>query len=89
MPKENVERASKEATDKDTANYKEVLFEGYAPHGIAILVETATDNNNRTVANVRSYFNKCNGTMGTQGLNLCLTILVILEFQQTESILKN
>ena len=67
MPKENVERAIKKATDKDTANYKEVLFEGYAPHGIAILVETATDNNNRTVANVRSYFNKCNGTLGTQG----------------------
>lgn len=67
MPKENVERAIKKATDKDTANYKEVLFEGYAPHGIALLIETATDNNNRTVANVRSYFNKCNGTMGTQG----------------------
>jgi len=66
MPKDNVERAIK-ATDKDTANYKEVLFEGYAPHGIAILIETATDNNNRTVANIRSYFNKCNGTMGTQG----------------------
>lgn len=67
MPKENVERAIKKATEKDTANYKEVLFEGYAPHGIAILIETATDNNNRTVANIRSYFNKCNGTMGTQG----------------------
>jgi YebC/PmpR family DNA-binding regulatory protein len=67
MPKENVERAIKKATDKDTANYKEVLFEGYAPHGIAILIETATDNNNRTVANIRSYFNKCNGTLGTQG----------------------
>jgi YebC/PmpR family DNA-binding regulatory protein len=67
MPKENVERAIKKATDKDTANYKEVMFEGYAPHGIAILIETATDNNNRTVANIRSYFNKCNGTMGTQG----------------------
>lgn len=67
MPKENVERAIKRATDKDTENYKEVLFEGYAPHGIAILIETATDNNNRTVANIRSYFNKCNGTMGTQG----------------------
>ena len=67
MPKDNVERAIKKATDKDTANYKEVLFEGYAPHGIAILVETATDNNNRTVANIRSYFNKCSGTMGTQG----------------------
>ncbi len=67
MPKENVERAIKKATDKDTANYKEVLFEGYAPHGIAILIETATDNNNRTVANIRSYFNKCNGSLGTQG----------------------
>jgi transcriptional/translational regulatory protein YebC/TACO1 len=66
MPKENVERAIKKLLIK-TANYKEALFEGYAPHGIAILVETATDNNNRTVANVRSYFNKCNGTMGTQG----------------------
>ena len=67
MPKENVERAIKKATDKDTANYKEQLFEGYAPHGLALLIETATDNNNRTVANIRSYFNKCNGTMGTQG----------------------
>ncbi len=67
MPKENVERAIKKASDKDTANYKEVLFEGYAPHGIAILIETATDNNNRTVANIRSYFNKCDGTLGTQG----------------------
>lgn len=67
MPKENVERAIKRATDKDTENYKEVIFEGYGPHGIAFLIETATDNNNRTVANIRSYFNKCNGTMGTQG----------------------
>lgn len=67
MPKDNVERAIKKATDKDTANYKEALFEGYAPHGIAIVVETATDNNNRTVANVRSAFNKCNGNMGTSG----------------------
>ena len=67
MPKENVERAIKKATDKDTANFKEVLFEGYAPHGIAILLETATDNNNRTVANVRSAFNKCDGNLGTSG----------------------
>lgn len=67
MPKENIERAIKRATDKDTANYKEVLFEGYGPHGIAILIETATDNNNRTVANIRSYFNKYDGTLGTQG----------------------
>ncbi|MGH1388255.1 YebC/PmpR family DNA-binding transcriptional regulator [Kordia sp.] len=67
MPKDNVERAIKKASDKNTDNYKEVLFEGYGPHGIAILVETATDNNNRTVANVRSYFNKCDGNLGTQG----------------------
>ncbi|MGI9530780.1 YebC/PmpR family DNA-binding transcriptional regulator [Lutimonas sp.] len=67
MPKDNVERAIKKASDKDTANYKEVLFEGYAPHGIAVLVETATDNNNRTVANVRAAFNKCDGTFGTSG----------------------
>lgn len=67
MPLTNVERAIKKATDKDQADYKEVLFEGYAPHGIALLVETATDNNNRTVANVRAAFNKCDGTFGTSG----------------------
>jgi len=67
MPKDNVERAIKKASEKDTAAYKEVLFEGYAPHGVAILVETATDNNNRTVANVRAVFNKCDGTFGTSG----------------------
>jgi YebC/PmpR family DNA-binding regulatory protein len=67
MPKDNVERAIKKASDKDTANYKEVLFEGYAPHGVAIVVETATDNNNRTVANVRAAFNKCDGNFGTSG----------------------
>ncbi len=67
MPKDNVERAIKKATDKDTSDFKEVVFEGYGPHGIAILVETASDNNNRTVANIRSYFNKCNGSLGTSG----------------------
>ena len=67
MPKDNVERAINKASEKNTENYKEVLFEGYAPHGIAILIETATDNNNRTVANVRSYFNKNNGNLGTSG----------------------
>lgn len=67
MPKENVERAIKRATDKDVSNYKEVILEGYAPHGIAVLVETATDNNNRTVANIRSYFNKHEGSLGTSG----------------------
>jgi YebC/PmpR family DNA-binding regulatory protein len=67
MPKENVERAIKKASDKSLGDFKEVLFEGYAPHGIAILIETATDNNTRTVANIRSYFNKCDGSMGTSG----------------------
>ncbi len=67
MPLENVKRAIKKATDKDSADLKETLFEGYAPHGIAVIVETATDNNQRTVANVRSYFNKCNGSLGTSG----------------------
>jgi len=64
---DNVERAIKRATDKDQGDYKETLFEGYGPHGIAVLVETATDNNNRTVANVRSYFSKTGGNLGTQG----------------------
>lgn len=67
MPKENIERAIKRASDKSQGEFKEVLFEGYAPHGIAILIETATDNNTRTVANIRSYFNKCNGSLGTSG----------------------
>ena len=67
MPKDNVERAIKRATDKDTSDYKELVFEGYGPHGIAVLVEAATDNNNRTVANIRSHFNKCNGSLGTSG----------------------
>ncbi|MEM1257952.1 MAG: YebC/PmpR family DNA-binding transcriptional regulator [Bacteroidota bacterium] len=67
MPKDNIERAIKRASDKSQGDYKEVLFEGYAPHGIAILIETATDNNTRTVANIRSYFNKCNGNLGTSG----------------------
>lgn len=67
MPKDNIERAIKRASDKSLGDYKEILFEGYAPHGIAILIETATDNNTRTVANIRSYFNKCNGSLGTSG----------------------
>lgn len=67
MPKENVERAIKKATDKDYTDFKEVLFEGYGPYGIAIVVETATNNNMRTVANVRSYFNKLGGSLGTSG----------------------
>ena len=68
MPKENVERAIKKATDKDMKDYKEVVYEGKGPHGIAIVVETATDNPTRTVANVRSYFTKYGGSLGTTGM---------------------
>ena len=67
MPKDTVERAIKKATDKDSSDYKEVVYEGYGPFGIAIVVETATDNPTRTVANVRSYFNKHGGSLGTTG----------------------
>lgn len=67
MPKDTVERAIKKATDKDYSDYKEIVYEGYGPYGIAIMVETATDNNTRTVANVRSYFNKHGGSLGTSG----------------------
>ena len=67
MPKENIERAIKKASDKSSENYKEILFEGYGPYGIAVIVETASDNNNRTVANIRSYFNKFEGNLGTAG----------------------
>jgi len=67
MPKDTVERAIKKATDKDASDYKEITYEGYGPHGVAIFVEAATDNNTRTVANVRSYFTKHGGSLGTQG----------------------
>ena len=67
MPKDKVEAAIKRALGKDTANFEEVMYEGYGPHGIAIIVETATDNIVRTVANVRSIFNKGNGALGTSG----------------------
>lgn len=67
MPKDNVDRAIKKATSKDFTDYKEVNYEGYGPFGIAVFVETATDNTTRTVANVRSYFNKYGGSLGTSG----------------------
>lgn len=68
MPKDNVERAIKRAFEKDTSDYKEVIYEAYAPHGVALVIETATDNNQRTVANIRSYFNKFGGALGTSGM---------------------
>ena len=67
MPKDTIERAIKKATEKDAKDYKELTYEGYGPHGIAIFVEAATDNNTRTVSNVRPYLTKHGGTLGTQG----------------------
>jgi len=67
MPKDNVLRAIKKASDKDTANYEEISLEGYAVHGVAVFVDCATNNNNRTVADVRACFSKCDGAMGTNG----------------------
>ena len=67
MPKDNIQRAIKNAMGKDTSDYKEVTYEGYGPHGIAVFVETLTDNTTRTVGDVRSIFNKFNGNLGTQG----------------------
>jgi YebC/PmpR family DNA-binding regulatory protein len=68
IPKENVDRAIKRAISKDSTDYKEVVYEGYAPHGVAVVVETATDNTTRTVANVRSYFTRNGGSLGTTGM---------------------
>ena len=67
MPKDNIQRAINKATEKDSANYVEIVYEGYAPHGVAIIVECATDNQQRTVANIRSYFNKHGGSLSTSG----------------------
>lgn len=67
MPKDKVEAAIKRAQGKEMSNYDEILYEGYGPHGVAILVETATDNHVRTVANIKSHFNKGNGTLGNSG----------------------
>ncbi|MCD6069257.1 MAG: transcriptional regulator [Bacteroidetes bacterium] len=67
MPKDRIDGAIKRATEKDSANYEEVLYEGYAPHGVPVIIETATDNPTRTVANVRMYFSRGNGTLGTIG----------------------
>jgi YebC/PmpR family DNA-binding regulatory protein len=67
MPKDRVEAAIKRAQGKELVNYDEILYEGYAPHGVALLVETATDNHVRTVANVKAIFNKGDGTLGNSG----------------------
>jgi YebC/PmpR family DNA-binding regulatory protein len=67
MPKDRIDNAIKRASEKDSANYEEVIYEGYAPHGVPVIVETATDNPTRTVANVRMYFNRGEGALGTSG----------------------
>ncbi|MDR1169509.1 MAG: YebC/PmpR family DNA-binding transcriptional regulator [Prevotellaceae bacterium] len=67
MPKENIERAIKRAVEKDQSDYKEIVYEGYGPYGVAFIIDTATDNPTRTVANIRSYFNKYSGSLGTSG----------------------
>ena len=86
MPKDNVERAIKKASGADSTNYVEMTLEGYAPHGIAVFVECTTDNNNRTVANVRSYFNKCEGNLGTNGsLEFIFDRKAVFTFQKTEN----
>lgn len=68
MPKANVENAIKRASSKEQEDYKEIVYEGYGQHGVAILVECTTDNTNRSIANVRSHFTKCGGTIGTSGM---------------------
>ncbi|MGL5914432.1 MAG: YebC/PmpR family DNA-binding transcriptional regulator, partial [Bacteroidales bacterium] len=67
MPKDNIDRAIRRAVEKDQSDYKELAYEGYAPFGIAVVVDTATDNPTRTVANIRSYFSKSGGSLGTSG----------------------
>jgi YebC/PmpR family DNA-binding regulatory protein len=85
MPKDRVEAAIKRASNKDESNYEELVYEGYAAHGVAILIETATDNTNRTVANVRSYFNKCDGTLGKTGsLDFIFTRQSVFRFEPGE-----
>ena len=85
MPKDRVEAAIKRASNKDESNYEELVYEGYAPHGVAILVETATDNTNRTVANVRSYFTKTGGSLGKTGsLDFIFTRKSVFRFEPGE-----
>ena len=80
MPKDRVEAAIKRAMGKDTTNYDEIVYEGYAPHGAAVMVETATDNSTRTVANVRMHFTKSGGTLGTSG-SVAFTFIRMGEFK--------
>ncbi|WP_040670174.1 YebC/PmpR family DNA-binding transcriptional regulator [Nitritalea halalkaliphila] len=85
MPKDRIEAAIKRASNKDEKDYEEVLYEGYGPYGIAILVETSTDNTNRTVANVRHYFSKYGGSLGTSGsVSFMFTRKAVFRFPQND-----
>lgn len=87
MPKDNIERAIKNAQGKDTRDYKEVTYEGYGPHGIAVFVDTLTDNTTRTVGDVRSVFNKFNGNLGNQGsLSFLFDHKCVFTFKQKEGV---
>ena len=87
LPKDNIQRAIKNALGKDTTDYKEVPYEGYGPHGIAIFVDTLTDNTTRTVGDVRSVFNKFNGNLGTQGsLSFLFDQKCVFSFKMKEGI---
>lgn len=87
MPKDNIERAIKNAQGKDQSEYKEVTYEGYGPHGIAVFVDTLTDNTTRTVADVRSVFNKFSGNLGTTGsLSFLFDHKCVFTFKKKEGI---
>ena len=87
MPKDNIERAIKNAMGKDQSEYKEVTYEGYGPHGVAVFVETLTDNTTRTVGDVRSVFNKFNGNLGTQGsLSFLFDHKAVFTFKKKEGL---
>jgi YebC/PmpR family DNA-binding regulatory protein len=85
MPKDRIDSAIKRASNKDEKDYEEVVYEGYGPHGVAVLVETSTDNINRTVANVRHYFTKSGGSLGTSGsVSFMFTKKAVFRFAQKE-----
>ena len=87
MPKDNIQRAIKNAMGKDTSDYKEVTYEGYGPHGVAVFVDTLTDNTTRTVGDVRSIFNKFNGNLGTQGsLSFLFDHKAVFTFKKKEGV---
>lgn len=85
MPKDRIEAAIKRASNKDEKDYEEIVYEGYGPHAVAMIIETSTDNINRTVANIRSYFSKANGSLGTSGsVSFMFNKKAVFRFAQNE-----